>query len=266
MPKKPAKAPRKTKVNNIASVGIIYRKTNPSEIFIEKKDAGYPIKLFRNCLCPIGGNWIGKEAKQDKNPLETFRREIAEELNPINPTASNFELRLLGIESKSKERRIHRHRNAITPHDKKILTKIKNAIEKSARPFGDFILSTPKKYLDQADSKNKLIDLTCLVSYWLVPLDEKSWNNLSFLQKKYANLSSESHSQITSLENIVKTKQFIGFGHDQVFKKFFLDQKINLARKMKIIKGPRAQKIGSPKSSYLKYLANFEISKKPILE
>lgn len=257
---------QKTRVNNLASVGIIYRRSNPSEIFIEKKDASYPIKLFRNCLCPIGGNWIGSEAKRDKNPLQTFKREIKEELNPTNSTASNLELRLLGIESKEKNRRIHRHRDAITKNDRTVLTQIKNTIKESARPFGDFVLSTPKKYLSQADPKNNLDDLTCLVSYWLVALDEKNWNNLSLLQKKYANLSSESHSQITSLEKIVETRQFIGFGHDQIFKKFFLSQKISQAKKMKLIMGPRIKKIGFPQNTYRKYLSNFEIIKKPILK
>ncbi|MEK9173236.1 MAG: hypothetical protein AAB594_01525 [Patescibacteria group bacterium] len=264
MSEKNDNANAKPKVNNIASVGIIYRESNPAEIFLEEKDGGYPVKLFQNCLCPIGGNWIGEIAKSDKNTFSTFRREIEEELSLSNGAASNLELNLLGIISKEKEHLVSHGQRKPEARDAESLSKVKEEIKKLAAAFGDFMISVPKSLLDQADPKNKLNGLSSLVSYWLVPLSEESWQTLKALQKKYSNLSNESQTRITALDEIVKTKKRIAFGHDRAFQKFFLSRGLNDANKMPIVSDIGVEEIGQPLDSYQEYLVGFEISKKPL--
>lgn len=86
-----------TKIENMVSVGIIYRTFDPAHILLE---------ISTNKLMLIGG----KPTKNDSCPLETFRREINEDLS-------------------------------ITCNDDTACKKfqhIKSAILNSARPFGDF--------------------------------------------------------------------------------------------------------------------------------
>lgn len=255
-------------ITNMASVGIIFRASNPKEIFIEMKDDGHPIKLVRRQLCLIGGNWIGEKAREDNCPLDTFRREVEEELcleeKPIRTTK---ELVQLGLTDREKSYQV-----ATTIFKKAVakdcmqLQNIKRIIMTSAVPFGDFLNTVSKKAMDKADPANSRGDFTTLVSYWSVPLSEKNWKTLHYLQDKFGNLSNESVTMVTSLTKVIDQGLKIAFGHDQVLQRFFIAMGFKEAKKILIVDNDNILSIpvGTSLSSYNDYFGRYEISKRPI--
>lgn len=249
----------KQKINNIASVGIIYRASNPEEVLLEIKDEGYPVPQFRNTLCPIGGNWIGEAAKKDKNTRETFEREVEEEFSLHDQKANTEELVLLGLVEKAHEYTPKRH-TAAESGDEKILEDIKQLIKTSATPFGDFLNSAEQSvYAVEGEQA-----FAALVSYWLVALPDESWKKLRQLQAVYGNLSNESITLMTSLPVIIDKDIRFAFGHDNVLKKFFLDHGVAGAETMPVVHGFTSIAVGMPLASYEEYFAQYEVMRKPI--
>lgn len=255
---------KKQRINNIASVGIIVRKANPSQIFIEVKDDGYPMKAFRRTLCPIGGNWIGEASRHDISPLYTFYRELKEELSLEKRTASTLELKLLGLTPEDNFYNTPRTEQIVTADERQILEDLKQIIIENCVPFGDYINAIPKKVLDQADPKNERDGFTALVSYWIIVLDEKYWRDLAILQDKFGNLSNESITIITTLEEIVETGVKTAFGHDRPLQQFFLCYGLEQAKSFPLVDGISSQEVGKPMASYQDYLIKYEVAKKPI--
>lgn len=254
----------KLKINNLCSAGIIYRASNPTQVFIEVKDNTYPLVAFRKHLCPIGGNWIGSSAKKDRSPLDTFKREIREELDLIKTSARNLELRLLDIERKIKTRQIYRKRASIKGGDREVLKEIKDFIIKNINPFGDFLITIPK-LLMRRDDHGYLYDKTFFIcSYFSVALTEDIWQKLSALQKKFGNLSNESVTFITSADEIVKNRLKTAFGHDRVLKEFFLAQGLMGLKSFPVIKNIKTKFLGLSLRSYQEYLAKYEVIKNPL--
>ncbi|HEB46698.1 MAG TPA: hypothetical protein ENI19_03260 [Candidatus Nealsonbacteria bacterium] len=251
------------KINNIASVAIIIRASNPSQIFIELKDDGYPMKTFRRCLCPIGGNWIGEAAKCDQNPLDTVRREIMEEICLEKRTASTIELDLLGIKPGRSFYQVPTIDQIPTSDDIKILDELKQVIAEGLVPFGDYINTIPKSVLDRSDPENERDGFSALVSYWAVALDEQRWKEITALQEKFGNLSNESITLVTSVDEIIEVGVKTAFGHDRPLKEFFLCYGLHSAQQFPLINGISSQEIGKPLASYQEYLERYEILKKP---
>lgn len=253
----------KIRVNNICGVGIIYRKKNPSEIFIEIKDDGYPQKLMRRKLCTIGGNWIGEQAKADRNPHCTYERELREELSFSRPIRNSVELALLG--QADVQTFIPTPCTEIpTADDTALLEKIREAILSKAKPFGDFLNTVPKSALDAADPENKRDGYTALASYYESGLDEKTWSDLCGLQKKFGNLSNESVTLITTLEEITRTNTKTAFGHGRALKSFFLQHGLEIAMDFPLLgDGVEGVWAGKPLFSYNEYLKRYDVLKKP---
>ena len=244
----------KEKVSNIAGVMIIFRAKNPAEIFIEVKDDGYPLKRFRRCLCPIGGNWIGERAKGDRNPLDTARREINEELTLERMIASTLELKLLGIETEGNFYQTPKKNYIPNSEEIKTLAELKQIITENCTPFGDFL------YHFRISQKESLMPL---VSYWLVALREDEWDRLVNLQKKFGNLSNESITIITSLKEIIETGTRVAFGHDRALQKFFLSFGLSDAHQMPLMGGITSKEMGKTLVSYEEYMAQYDIKRKP---
>jgi len=253
----------KTFVNNIGSVGIIYRSSDPSQLFIEIKDDGLPIKAFRRGLCPIGGNWIGEASKKDQNTLETFRRELNEEITPQSTVAFTLESSLLGLMPDGHFYRTPRANNTPSEEEIETLNNLKKFIMGMREPFGDYIIDMPKEVFDRADPENKREGSSALVSYWLIALPENYWKQLIDLQNAFVNLSNESISTITSLEEIVDAEVKFAYGHDRPFQEFFLAQGFQLARRLSLIDGITYRKVGMPLASYSDYLELYDVKRKP---
>jgi hypothetical protein len=252
----------KQQVTSIASVGIIFRASNPAQIFLEVKDDGHPIMLVRRQLCFIGGNWIGEGAKGDGNTLGTFKRELKEEICFERPMRDSVELNLLGQGGVEKFVPTPITTEA-TPADKINLKRLKGIIGGSAVPFGDFVNTVEKAAFDAADPGNKLEGISALVSYWTVALSEDDWKGLLGLQMKFGNLSAESLTIITSLEEIIGTGTKTAFGHDRVLREFFLCRGLNMAKNLPLVPNIRSEKVGVPLPAYEDYLARYEVVKKP---
>ena len=250
-------------VNNVASVGLIIRKADPSQIFIEVKDDGYPMKAFRRTLCPIGGNWIGEAARYDRSTLNTFHRELREELLLEKHTASTLELKLLGHIPDDNFYNVPTKEQIATEDEVRLLEELKQVMIENCIPFGDYINVVTKEVLDLADPKNESDGFTSLVSYWIVALNEAYWQNLTKLQNRFGNLSNESITVITTLDEIVREGVKIAFGHDRVLQQFFLCYGLELARNIQLIDGIFSQEVGKPMASYKDYLEKYEIKKKP---
>jgi hypothetical protein len=250
-------------VDHVSGVGIIFRESDPSQIFIEIKDDGLPIKAFRRGLCPIGGNWIGEPGKKDQNTLDTFRREFNEEITCKRMIASTLELHLLGHAPEGNF--YQTPRTDYTPSDKEIetLDNLKKFITNAREPFGDYIIDMPKAVFDRADPDNKQEGFNVLVSYWLVALSEKQWGQLVDLQNKLANLSNESITIITSLKEIVDAGIKSSYGHDRPLQEFFSNQGFQLAYKLPLTNGIICRKVGMPLASYSDYLDIYDVKRKP---
>ncbi len=252
-------------INNISACGIIYRKKNPSQIFIEIKDDGHPLALVRRQLCPIGGNWIGPNAKSDRNPTWTYRREVAEELSFLHPIRNATELTLLGYQglegslfapAKSADMEA-------SPEDIKVLEHLKYLFGYSALPLGDYINTVTMTAKLSADQNSKGGDSINLSSYFKVSVEEGDWELLTGLQKKYGNLSNESITLITSLDEVLETEQKTAFAHDAALQDFFLRQGLRQAVDMPHVEGTSGTFVGMPMGSYDKYKAIYEIAKMP---
>ena len=250
-------------IDHIASVGIIIRAKRPNEIFIEVKNDGYPIKVFRRCLCPIGGNWIGESAKQDGNTLRTFQREVMEELSLEKQIAFTLELDLLGIKPEGSFYQTPNAGKKPTREEIATLNELKQVITETCTPFGDYYISIPKEVVDRDDPENKHDGFDVVVSYWVVALNEEHWDQLATLQRTFKNLSNESITIITSLEEIVKTGTKSAFGHDRPLQQFFLSSGFPLAEKFPMINGISCQDAGQPLNSYREYLENYDVLRKP---
>lgn len=256
---------KKQHVNHIASVGIIVRKTNPSQIFIEIKDDGYPIKAFRRNLCLIGGNWIGEASRHDLGPRDTFHRELKEELSLEKCAASTLELKLLGFIPKDSFYNVPTIEKIATAEESQILEDLKRAMIENCTPFGDYINTIPKTVLDEADPQNKRDGFIVLISCWTVALNEEHWQQLSRLQRKFKNLSNESITIIISLHEIVKARVKIAFGYDRILQQFFLSHGLESAKRIQLINNISSVKVGEPMASYNNdYLVKYEAAKKPI--
>lgn len=252
-------------ITNHSAVALIYRQLHPNQIFIEMKDDGHPIRLVRRQLCPIGGNWVGKGAARDKNPRATVCREVVmEELSFDHPSRDPIELMELG-HSKDAELMAPTKRldTEVTPEDKADLDTIKAVIQNELKPFGDFLDTVTKEAMDNADPANKREGFTVLSSYFTVGFDEEVWAKLVRLQTKFGNLSNESVTLITSLEEIIEAGTKTAFGHDGPLQAFFASHGLPLAAQLPMVPGTSSTFIGVPRSRYADYAADFMATKKP---
>lgn len=256
----------KTTVANIASVGIIYRESDPSTIFIDIKDGGYPIRAFRWMMCPIGGNWIGNSALNDLNPRDTFCRELFEELSLDKQAVSTEEAALLGLDPEQDSYIVPKKDVIPTDKDRAELDHLKKVFIETARPFGDFLVTVPKSVLDQNVPDNTRPGYSALFPYWLVPVKEKDWSMLVRLHEKFGNLSIESIAVIISLDEIVRTRRYTCCGHDLVMELFFITVKgyDYVSRyPLPLLEGISYKLMGVPLNSYIEYLKKYDILRNP---
>ncbi|MDO8663275.1 MAG: hypothetical protein Q7K28_00325 [Candidatus Wildermuthbacteria bacterium] len=256
--------PERTIVDHVAAVAIIINAGSPSQIFAEIKDDGLPIKAFRRTICPIGGNWIGQAARNDYGPRGTLCRELTEELSLEKTTASTLELRLLGDIPEGNFYQTPSLDVKPTEAATQGLEELKRAIAQGCMPFGDFIITIPRAVFDRADPQNKRDGMKYIVSYWAIALDETRWKNLVLLQEMFGNLSNESITVITSLEEIVSAKMRCAYGHDGPLRQFFLAMGLPLADNLPMIDGISGEFIGPSLASYAEYLKRYEVLRKPV--
>lgn len=253
----------KTKIDHIAGVGIIYRASDPTQIFADFRSDSYPVKIFRKNLYPAGGNWIGEAARNDKNTKDTFIREMREELSLEGDQASTEELRLLQVVRRSTFYNVPRCPTTPTPTHIQTLERLKKAMTTRVLPFGDYRVTIPKEVLDRGDPENNYPGSVALSSYWQVGLGEYEWQTLLRLQTEFCNLSNESLTTIVSLREILKSGIKIGGGHDQALRDFFVIKGAITGKEISAIPGITSEYVGVPLPSYEDYLRCYDVLKNP---
>lgn len=253
----------KRSVNGISAVGIIYLDSDPSKIFSDMKDGTYPRKAFRMKLLCLGGNWIGDAAKADPSPIHTFCREVHEELSFSKPISSTLELAKLFADHVAENYVVEGKDVPITEDDRFDLATVKAEIRGRAEPFGDFYQFVPRVIFDRADSNNKAGDYQGLCSVYTAAISLQTWEKLCRIQEKFGNLSNESITVVTSLDEIVRTGWQTAWGHDRILKEFFLSKGLKTAQNFPLIPDIQVERLGMPLASYNEYLAAYDVAKHP---
>lgn len=255
----------KVAVSHLSAVALVYPQSNPAWLFLDHKDKGYP--NFPNRLCPIGGNWVGEAAKQDKNPWATLAREIMEELvilEGVEQTVSAEEARKdLGYQEAED---YVLKRKPLTGEElvksQQELEKIKRRLVDALTPFGDYYQIVPGAVLKRLTGKDKP-DVRAICSYWTCPLSDELWQRLLLLKQKAGRLSNESFDRVVSVRQIVSQKLEFVWGHDQVVQRHFINEGFPEAFEMPMVDGIVMQEIGEPMSYYKRYLEKYEFQKSP---
>jgi hypothetical protein len=218
---------------------------------------------MRRNLCFIGGNWIGKSAETDRNTEDTASREIREELSLDKPLATTEDLFDLGIVDEISTYKVEASSTEIKNSDRETLDLIKAMLQRNLRPFGDFINTIPKSVLDAADPENSRDGFCGLCSYFIVAVDDAYWEKLVDLQRKFGNLSNESITLITSLDQIIKSGTKTAFGHDRVLQRFFDLMGCKNSSELPLVDGITSEAVGNPLATYQDYVNRYTILKKP---
>ena len=250
-------------VEHIASCAIIYREKNPAELLVEKKDSTYPIASFRNHLSLIGGHWLGKEAIGDNSPLDTLKRELKEEFSLHSGAHSTKEMKILGSVRKARMYLVPKKRKNPPPEHEKNLKSLLHFFMKKNIPLGDYLHSLSKKQFGFPRGNSSVPYFTTIDSYHIIPVPEKHWQNLLFLQKIYGNISNESFTRVVSLQNILTKKMKFIPVHERALYDFFRHMRVKQWKKFPRGDTIKNKLLGPVRNSYGKYLADFEVIAKP---
>ena len=82
---------------------------------------------------------------------------------------------------------------------------------------------------------------------------------LSGLQERFKNLSNESITLITSLEEIIRTGTKTSFVHDRVLQRFFLGRGFKKAENLPLVPELTSVAAGMPLPTYRDYLERYEV-------
>jgi hypothetical protein len=83
------------------------------------------------------------------------------------------------------------------------------------------------------------------------------------LQNKFGNISNESVTLLTSLDEILALKQKSAFSHDRVLKLFFEKMTHEQISEFPLVEGLSTEYVGETKVSYKEYDQLYEIKKSP---
>jgi len=231
---------------------------------MERKTDDHPRKLVRGQLCFLGGNWIGKGAQEDANPLATWRRELSEELTLKRAKRDTHELQLLGHHTSQDLPPTEISGATVTPEDEHQLEALKETMRQAAVHYGEFLNTTPKAAYDAADPENKQAGHTGLTCYFAVPLEDADWEVLCRLQDKFGNLSGDANTVITSLDEIIAKDIKTAWAHDLVLRKFFRDHGFKEAEQLPLVPGMSSVPVGHPPfGTYAEYLNIYDVLKNP---
>lgn len=241
----------KVLLDAFSAVTIIFRESNPAEIYAEAKDSTYP--WFPSRLCFIGGNYGDKVSMNDIGPCATLVREINEELCLTDsPSASYLDLR---------------KKVTTLPEDVDMLTAIAAVIAGSIRPWMDCWQKVPgsvRKAYDPNRTGDPQ-DMVNICSYWLCPLNDTTWGDLLYLRAKFGRLSTESYDRPVSLDQILNEGLEWIYGHDQAAQMFFaLHARRGDSCQMPIIRGIVVDPIGPPLATYDEYRTLYDFKKDPL--
>lgn len=253
----------KISVKVIVGSGIAYKASDPRHVFYDVKTADYPWKIFASRGMFIGGQWIKENALLDSNPHVTFIRELMEELSFDKPRISTDEMRVLCPLVEYDSYVAPGAEFVPTIEDERALLAIKALMIAQAEPFGDFTIRVPESLIQSLQPQYGSGDLTALFSIFCSGLSDAAWETLAELQRRAGNLSNESQSIVTSLEEIVHSGVHLASGYDAILKEFFLLQGFPLAKEFPVEERIEVKRIGSMMRYYDHYLECFDVENVP---
>ena len=228
------------------------------------KDATYPKKAFALKLLCMGGNWLGTAAANDGSPKGTLIREIKEELSVKRPLGPVDDAELAQIFGHAVSTRTVDRKN-VDPSEGDLddLEAVKRAIIDSLFHLGDYIEFVPRIVFDRADPENKTGDVQGFASVWMAGLDDDVWAKLVRIQEKFGNLSSESISVITSLDEIVAKHLETGWSQDRILRDFFRRFGFPETDRFPLIPDVKATRMDESYTSYDEYMQHYSVVKHP---
>jgi hypothetical protein len=250
---------KKIRVNSISAVGIVFKKTNPRHIFMEMKTPDYPRKVFASRGLIIGGNWVGPLAVNDLSTLDTLLREWSEEITPEKPLI-HIEWMYLFKGEDVETYRIQPSAWVPSKEQRQELERLKQVVANGYEPFQDYIQLISEEVFKSKDPQYNKGSFQGLCSVWECGLSDDDWDSLVNLQALSGNLSNESVTLITSLDEIVETRWEIGWGEDSMLRDFFVSKGVGKdCDKFPLIPELIVMRVGMPLSSYEDYLKTYEV-------
>lgn len=253
----------KISVKVIVGSGIAYKASDPRHVFYDVKTADYPWKIFAGRGMFIGGQWIKENAWLDSNPHVTFIRELMEELSFDKPKISTDEMRVLCPLVEYDSYVAPGAEFVPTIEDERSFLAIKALMIAQAEPFGDFTIRVPESLIQSLQPQYGSGDLTALFSIFCSGLSDEAWGILAELQGRAGNLSNESQSIVTSVDEIIRSGFHLATGYDQILQEFFLSCGIREARRLPTEKRIDVVKIGALLPSYKHYLNRYDVENIP---
>lgn len=226
----------KREISHIAAVGVIYG-PKPGEVLLEGKTPGY---LWEKLV----GNFFifgGSKEKADNRPRDTFIRELREEISFDKIRAGSWQP---------------------SRTDQKKLEDLRQAICESCRPLADFECHIPEEFFNIGEPGYTKWGMYFIVSVWQAGLASTDWETLVELQQKSGNLSRESQSRITSLDEILRGDIKIAPVQDRLLKTFFLSKGLRRAINFPLVPGATIDYCGPPLKTYKEYLKFHNIAKR----
>jgi hypothetical protein len=98
-----------------------------------------------------------------------------------------------------------------------------------------------------------------------VALDDWAFDKLTYLQNKFHNLSNESITLLTSLDEIIQNKIVGCWGHDQVLREFFRQKGYNV-KDFPVMPDITMTFVHNQLPNYGEYLKRYDIAKTPNLD
>jgi len=224
---------------------------------VELKDFGYPFPRFQGRHCIIGGNWIGERAKGDDNPTETMCREFGEEFSFDRPIVTFEELSRLGF-GENASYVVPGTTIQPDPQDLEDLASIKELISNWAWPWQDILQIVPTEI-----HNGKRPGSITLCSYHCMLLCGDEWGRLTRLQTKFGNLSNESITLITTVDQMIATDLMGTWGHDQALRMFLMENRVPRAEELPTLEGITIEPVGQMLDDYDEYMARYEIECHP---
>ena len=247
-------------LSHASAVIVVYRTSDPRQVFMDRKDNTHPRLYCRNGYCPIGGN--RNKGRTEAGPRELALAELFEELTFQRAPRDDAEYLELGTTHEVSTYAATSLSGAtITTEDEASLDAIKTAIERATQPYGDFIARIPNKTIQLFEPKWDLGRpvVSYLCSVFDAALDEPSWNELARLQAKFGNLSNESQTEIFRLGEMVERGDHGAFQHGPSMRHWWNEQGLyELAMQLLMLHGITADFIGPCRETWGEYDARFE--------
>ena len=240
---------QKVKVRNLSAVGIVYMASSPSLVLLNMNVArGASPRAFQWTLGLLGGEWNGRLAQADANPLSTFKRSVEADLM---------------VRSRHGEDPVYgKDDGGFTREQTTKFFNFRKAVLTKAVPWRDYLVSVDQTTLSSVPGGHEQ-PYQALVSYHLVGLDESEWLYLQSTLDQFENVSRSGLSHTATYRDIIARGQAFGFGHETAMIDFWSGHGYCEALHLRRLLGRPAANLGTPLSTYKDYVSTYDFEQRP---